>query len=581
MDVASGILDAIEIIVDKKVRENTAQIYLGICKSVSGNTCVMLINGKDNTVQFYGSTPVVGSIYRVFVPNGNMSMAFVITGTNDGSGGSSPGVTSYTKLTELPTINGVVLQEGATSKSLSLYGIGNEPNYPVTKVNGKTGEVVIDEYSLPIASDTVLGGIKIGSGLTINSDGVLSALPNKADAIVCKSSGYVITLDDSCDCPLSGLNIYGKTTQDGTPTPDAPVELVSVGNRGVVKTTVCGKNLLSLLNPIRNNNTNVLASLTDNAASISRVVSGVWQATNFYYYLPAGTYTVSAKMNSNGGYTNLSLYKCDSLYGKYTYFLSLTKDGKVTFNLDVPTYIEFRLHWSGEVGSNGEIWTTRYYDIMLEQGSTATAYEAYQGNTVAVQTPNGLPGIPVNSGGNYTDSSGQQWICDEVDFARGVYVQRVNNVHIEDCNGVHSVGTYSRCQCSVTRANNNFSNKAMNTLFPYSSDYEGNFEHAYVWGTLIYWFLPKDTVQTEAEADAWLSNHDFRFVYVLETPIETALSDEELAAYAALRTNYQNTSIINDSGAWMEIAYQADTKLYIDKQFAELRNAIVALSGNV
>ena len=86
MDVANELLDAIEIIVDKKVRENTAQIYPGICKSVSGGSCVMSINGKDNTIQFYGSIPTVGAIYRVFVPSGNMSMAFAITGNDDRKG---------------------------------------------------------------------------------------------------------------------------------------------------------------------------------------------------------------------------------------------------------------------------------------------------------------------------------------------------------------------------------------------------------------------------------------------------------------------------------------------------------------
>ena len=45
MDVANEILDAIEIIVDKKIRENTAQIYPGVCKSINGNTCVMSVNG--------------------------------------------------------------------------------------------------------------------------------------------------------------------------------------------------------------------------------------------------------------------------------------------------------------------------------------------------------------------------------------------------------------------------------------------------------------------------------------------------------------------------------------------------------
>lgn len=46
--------------------------------------------------------------------------------------------------------------------------------------------------------------------------------------------------------------------------------------------------------------------------------------------------------------------------------------------------------------------------------------------TIALQTPNGLPGIPVTSGGNYTDPQGQQWVCDEVDLERGVKVQRVD-----------------------------------------------------------------------------------------------------------------------------------------------------------
>ena len=89
MNVANEILDAIEIIVDKQTKEQTTQIYPGICKSVSGNSCVMSINGRDNTVQFYGSTPTVGTIYRVFVPNGNMSMAFIITTNGDGSSTSS------------------------------------------------------------------------------------------------------------------------------------------------------------------------------------------------------------------------------------------------------------------------------------------------------------------------------------------------------------------------------------------------------------------------------------------------------------------------------------------------------------
>ena len=50
---------------------------------------------------------------------------------------------------------------------------------------------------------------------------------------------------------------------------------------------------------------------------------------------------------------------------------------------------------------------------------------ADQSQQLSIQTPNGLPGIPISSGGNYTDADGQQWICDEVDFEKGVYRKTV------------------------------------------------------------------------------------------------------------------------------------------------------------
>ena len=50
--------------------------------------------------------------------------------------------------------------------------------------------------------------------------------------------------------------------------------------------------------------------------------------------------------------------------------------------------------------------------------------------TLTLLTPNGLPGIPVTSGGSYTDQSGQQWVCDEVDLERGVKVQRIGKAEV-------------------------------------------------------------------------------------------------------------------------------------------------------
>lgn len=132
MDVANELLDAIEIIVDKKVRENTAQIYLGICKSVSGGSCVMSINGKDNTVQFYGSAPTVGAIYRVFVPNSNMSTAFIISGGAGGGGGESDVFYAIYGT----TTNAEILAAYEAGKAVYMKKDGNKGVYPLISISG-------------------------------------------------------------------------------------------------------------------------------------------------------------------------------------------------------------------------------------------------------------------------------------------------------------------------------------------------------------------------------------------------------------------------------------------------------------
>lgn len=54
----------------------------------------------------------------------------------------------------------------------------------------------------------------------------------EATAIQIEVSGSEIALSDSADAPLLAVAMYGRTTQDGTPDPAAPVELVSVGDGG-------------------------------------------------------------------------------------------------------------------------------------------------------------------------------------------------------------------------------------------------------------------------------------------------------------------------------------------------------------
>lgn len=57
-----------------------------------------------------------------------------------------------------------------------------------------------------------------------------------AEGIVVTATGSAIAIKDSSNKPLKNLIVYGSTTQNGTPTPEAPVDLVSVENPTVTIT---------------------------------------------------------------------------------------------------------------------------------------------------------------------------------------------------------------------------------------------------------------------------------------------------------------------------------------------------------
>lgn len=181
-----------------------------------------------------------------------------------------------------------------------------------------------------------------------------------------------------------------------------------------------------------------------------------------------------------------------------------------------------------------------------------------QSQTLPVQTPNGLPGIPVSSGGNYTDANGQQWVCDEVDFKRGVYVQRVkktsnitwilHNVYtIEDSELFKAVNITDGLQRGISE-NQELSSKLIKDITILNYNKSGFYQS---YGSIF------ARIKGVSELDEFKQlMADAEFLYCLETPIETSLSPSELAAYAALRTYSPTTVVTNDAGAWMKLGYK-------------------------
>jgi hypothetical protein len=191
-----------------------------------------------------------------------------------------------------------------------------------------------------------------------------------------------------------------------------------------------------------------------------------------------------------------------------------------------------------------------------------------------------LHGIPVASGGNYTDSDGQQWICDEVDLERGVYVQRIGEKVFDGSSDEIWYSELVLDETTMFRIEIPDSDNVGNTVgkdfvcthFPiknmYNSDTTGT-QHTM---QQFYFRLAKSVMST-VDLDGFrtlLGESPMSVVYRLKTPIETPLTEAEIAAYRALHTNKPNTTVLNDAGAHMVVEYVADTKLYIDNKIATL-----------
>lgn len=68
---------------------------------------------------------------------------------------------------------------------------------------------------------------KLADGLAQDRERLLMRLDNLLTAAL--PEGDAATATDAARTPMAGLALYGRSTQDGTPTPEAPVPIVSVG----------------------------------------------------------------------------------------------------------------------------------------------------------------------------------------------------------------------------------------------------------------------------------------------------------------------------------------------------------------
>lgn len=181
-----------------------------------------------------------------------------------------------------------------------------------------------------------------------------------------------------------------------------------------------------------------------------------------------------------------------------------------------------------------------------------------QSQTLTISTPGGLPGIPVDSGGNYTDENGQQWICDEIDLARGKYVQRVGKTVVDGAEikfTADSTGNYWNLpQQSAPGISEQWI--AISKYFPIGV-FCGNIRYSFLFTEprIVSPYFPLVDELNAFCAEKYADGQPLEIYYIM-TPIETDLTAEEIAAYKALHTYTPNTTVSNDAGAWMKVGYR-------------------------
>ena len=443
------------------------------------------------------------------------------------------------------------------------------------------------------------GDILCASDLEHIEDGIVAAekahveIQNKIAAvagssdIVCYAEGDVIGVSDSADRELRGLKVFGKTTQNGIPTPQAPVPLESIGKSVTVK--VSGKNLLDQRSSnwqskeitngitytyVRDSDGNLLYI---NANGPNTTTSNS-HSKKAFTTLPAGTYTVTGCPSGYGSDISLRVGK-----GASGAYMEVDQGNGYTFTLTEETIISINLM----VGAGKAVSNVKFYPMIRLASETDATYEPYVRRDITTLTPSGLPGIPVTSGGNYTDSNGKQWICDEVDFEKGVYVQRVYRQ-------TYTGSSSEAWGKSSTTAKDRFYTKYMvsNTMKPCLCNmavfvpapvYEnGKCFVTFNSSSNAYYFeiIAGDygTFANTLEWRRYIEEHPLEVLYVLAEENYIPLYEidpDVLAQYATLHTNYPNTTVLNDAGAGLGVKYVADAKNYIDNKFNELAAALV------
>lgn len=222
-----------------------------------------------------------------------------------------------------------------------------------------------------------------------------------------------------------------------SPSPDYPQQIVSAGNSGNIEVNVRGKNLVDVYGYSANDipspkaervlfntygTTLSTTEKTDKLIVHQEIIDGASINSYTSGYFCIG---INRKLENDKDYIitfNIDVIQnpfsasvINVLFNGIEAYKAKIIGDKVTVKAK---NIEYRERQYVEVRTCG--MSMEISNFMITEKDENTIYEPYyESQSLSISTPTGLPAIPVDTDGNYTDANGQQWIADYVDLKLG------------------------------------------------------------------------------------------------------------------------------------------------------------------
>lgn len=255
------------------------------------------------------------------------------------------------------------------------------------------------------------------------TDSLKEDLSNKITKFYASSQGET-HLADSDNGKIMDMMLYGKSSQDGVPTPENPVEIKSVVNPTV---KVCGENLYpgsDLIGLTKTYTTDFIPVIL-HKGKIYFSFDTSSDTSDGRYHINAKYFDINKElMGGNGN---------ESIAGNNISHVSFEFDGTKaginheTIDLKNVSYVKIMFGIYATTATK-----ITYKNIMIS--ATDSDFEPYK-PIQTVTLPYTLNAIPVESGGNVT-IDGQQYIADYVDVERGKLVRMVDSSKLDNTQSI-------------------------------------------------------------------------------------------------------------------------------------------------